>query len=276
MPLPPALAAKLAKRGLLQQPSKPKVSESNSGYVEEVIAESYDDPKSTVTSSSTKPSSKGATLTKFHKLGHYGCPNKSNMYHNCTQYCVSRWGRGKGQPESKYNARRLKMLKKYPLPSNWTEVYDAGTGRYYYWDAKNDVVCWLSPRHPKAVPGKSAADKRAELFEKDQAQAAMPPPMAPKETVLEKLSRSSNSFSSNYKRPDKDRRKRDKDMELDPMDPAAYSDIPRGTWSSGLMVGNEAKTGVDVTATGPLFQMRPYPSPGSIMRANAESKGNSK
>ena len=91
--------------------------------------------------------------------------------------------------------------------------------------------------------------------------------------------------------------------DLDPMDPAAYSDTPRyslaflavclafvclvllskcsktlpifyiaalhrGTWSTGLDRRGEVKTGVDTTANGPLFQMRPYPSPGDILRAN--------
>ena len=42
----------------------------------------------------------------------------------------------------------------------------------------------------------------------------------------------------------------------------------RGTWSTGLPKQNEAKTGVDITASGPLYQMRPYPSPGAVLRAN--------
>ena len=45
--------------------------------------------------------------------------------------------------------------------------------------------------------------------------------------------------------------------------------LSRGTWSSGLPQRNEARTGADVTASGPLFQMRPYPSPGAVLRANA-------
>ena len=44
----------------------------------------------------------------------------------------------------------------------------------------------------------------------------------------------------------------------------------RGKWSSGLERGIEAKTGVDSTASGPLFQMRPYPSPGAILKMNKE------
>lgn len=45
----------------------------------------------------------------------------------------------------------------------------------------------------------------------------------------------------------------------------------RGTWSSGLDIKGEAKTGVDTTATGPLFQMRPYPSPGAVLQMNRDS-----
>ena len=44
--------------------------------------------------------------------------------------------------------------------------------------------------------------------------------------------------------------------------------FPRGTWKSGLDGADEAVTGVDTTASGPLFQQRPYPSPGDILRAN--------
>ena len=47
-----------------------------------------------------------------------------------------------------------------------------------------------------------------------------------------------------------------------------FTALHRGTWSTGLDRRGEAKTGVDTTANGPLFQMRPYPSPGDILRAN--------
>lgn len=49
----------------------------------------------------------------------------------------------------------------------------------------------------------------------------------------------------------------------------------RGGWSEGLNKGNEAKTGADVTASGPLYQMRPYPNPGAVLRANAEARKHS-
>lgn len=46
----------------------------------------------------------------------------------------------------------------------------------------------------------------------------------------------------------------------------------RGKWSDGLARHNEAKTGADTTASGPLYQMRPYPSPGAVLRSNRASK----
>ncbi|GFH09009.1 uncharacterized protein HaLaN_04068 [Haematococcus lacustris] len=56
-----------------------------------------------------------------------------------------------------------------------------------------------------------------------------------------------------------------REEELDPMDPSSYSDAPRGHWSSGLEGQPRA---ADTTAGGPLFQQRPYPSPGSVLRNN--------
>lgn len=51
------------------------------------------------------------------------------------------------------------------------------------------------------------------------------------------------------------------------MDPAAYSDVPQGTWSDGL---ESNTTRADNTASGVLFQQRPYPSPGAVLAANKE------
>lgn len=68
----------------------------------------------------------------------------------------------------------------------------------------------------------------------------------------------------------RDTRKRSysEDDELDPMDPSSYSDAPRGGWVVGLK-GVQPRA-ADTTATGPLFQQRPYPSPGAVLRKNAE------
>ena len=42
----------------------------------------------------------------------------------------------------------------------------------------------------------------------------------------------------------------------------------RGTWSTGLI--QQGAKAADSTAAGPLFQQRPYPSPGDVLRANRE------
>lgn len=74
----------------------------------------------------------------------------------------------------------------------------------------------------------------------------------------------------------KDNRKRAhrEDDDLDPMDPSSYSDAPRGGWVVGLK-GVQPRA-ADTTATGPLFQQRPYPSPGAVLRKNAEAAAQSK
>ncbi|GIL47036.1 hypothetical protein Vafri_3871 [Volvox africanus] len=64
-------------------------------------------------------------------------------------------------------------------------------------------------------------------------------------------------------------KKAGQEEELDPMDPAAYSDAPRGTWSTGLE--GAQPSAADTTAGGPLFQSRPYPAPGSVLRANKKA-----
>lgn len=57
--------------------------------------------------------------------------------------------------------------------------------------------------------------------------------------------------------------------DLDPMDPASYSDIPRGKWSDGLGKDDD-QGGVDSTASGPLYQQRPLPPPGAVLRRNQQ------
>jgi polyglutamine-binding protein 1 len=88
-----------------------------------------------------------------------------------------------------------------------------------------------------------------------------------KERRREETSRVSGKLERAGRNKRKGRGGHDDDA-LDPMDPASYSDVPRGGWSEGLPTGGDAKSGVDSTASGPLFQQRPYPSPGAILRAN--------
>ncbi|XP_076448612.1 polyglutamine-binding protein 1-like [Babylonia areolata] len=307
MPLPPALAARLAKRGIIKeepapQPTKP-VEE-----VEEVFAEDYDDPaKQEVTESESKmeedekevPDNDEDDTDYVHEV--INCPNKANPFHTCVKFCKNRWGMKSFSPESDMLRKRDRMLRKYPLPDGWKEVADPETGRYYYWSLQTDQVSWLSPAHPRAVIS-MPADKLREtlvsaldidLEDQDEDMETMEDEAMEAESDMSGSSSDSDSEEERRRsRREPDRKRRDvrenrgrgfreerekhrghaRRDEIDPMDPAAYSDVPRGGWTEGLDTRGSAKTGVDVTASGPLFQQRPYPSPGDILRANQQLK----
>ncbi|XP_068104727.1 polyglutamine-binding protein 1 [Hyperolius riggenbachi] len=199
MPLPSALQARLAKRGILKH--------VESEPAEEVIAEDYDD---------------------------------DNV---------------------DYEATRMENL-----PPNWYKVFDTSCGLPYYWNVETDMVCWLSPHDPGAVITKSSfkqkePEERPEKVDRGEREVRVE-----REEVKERRHNRREEVAP-YPKSKKGRR----EEEIDPMDPSAYSDAPRGTWSTGLPKRNEAKTGADTTAAGPLFQQRPYPSPGAVLRANAEA-----
>ncbi|XP_063792072.1 polyglutamine-binding protein 1 [Pseudophryne corroboree] len=145
------------------------------------------------------------------------------------------------------------------LPPNWYKVFDPICGLPYYWNVETEVVSWLSPHDPNAVITKTSKHKDVEE----------------KPEKVERIEREEVKERRHIRRdevaPYPKSKKGRKDEEIDPMDPSAYSDAPRGTWSTGLPKRNEAKTGADTTAAGPLFQQRPYPSPGAVLRANAEA-----
>lgn len=282
MPLPAALAARLAKRGLVK-PADIEARENEKREEEEVIAEDYDERERDRLGGMDDDDPMNVANLEKKFQGHPGCPNKYNIYHDCTKACADLWGAGKLDPDARYLRRKNKMLKKYPLPESWKEVYDPGLGRHYYWDTDTDVVSWLPPSHPRAAISMCAANLREERHlaegdhddeEEDDEEEEEEKDDAPEE--MEQEDKDQEDAIAERKRRQREERERIRsrgrakvrDNDLDPMDPAAYSDIPRGTWSTGLPQQNEAKTGVDMTASGPLYQMRPYPSPGAVLRAN--------
>lgn len=160
------------------------------------------------------------------------------------------------------------------------------------------MVSWLPPAHPKAVLSKSAASLRKELeallpeieeadennmsicIEGMNIELPIPqfekPPIEPEPAKLPLIKKPKARDLEKTIRSRTERRQRVDAIKesgaLDPMDPAAYSDVPRGKWSAGLEHEND-KTGVDSTVSGALFQMRPYPSPGMVLQANAAKNG---
>lgn len=265
MPLPPALLARLKKRGIVKA-SEAEPSAAGDQPEEEVIAEDYDDVSRPVGGGETRLDGPNP-----------GCPNKWNLYHECNAFCHKHWGAGKLKESPRTERKRLHMLRRYPLPDGWTELYDPGTGRHYYWRQGSEDVTWMPPRHPRAKISMPAEKLRELISDADDGQELdsagseeempdedeVPLPRRPRE--------SSNPRSSSHSRSDR-RGDRSRSNDLDPMDPAAYSDVPRGKWSTGLEKSNEAKTGADTTASGPLYQMRPYPSPGAVLRMNAGNR----
>uniref|UniRef100_A0A8D0D5C8 Polyglutamine-binding protein 1 n=1 Tax=Sander lucioperca TaxID=283035 RepID=A0A8D0D5C8_SANLU len=191
MPLPAALLARLAKRGIVK-PSDQEVDE-------EIIAEDYDD---------------------------------NNV---------------------DYESTRVENL-----PPNWYKVFDPACGLPYYWNVETDLVAWLSPNDPTAVVTKPAKKIRGMALERDErVERPFEKPDRERERERDK-DRERDRDRERDEGRDRDRRKlrREdtapysknkrgrKDDEMDPMDPSAYSDAPRGNWSTGLPKRNEAKTAV--------------------------------
>ena len=317
MPLPAALLARLAKRGIVSAAKGMKNLKETSKtclnsifYYYFILAENYSEtfaedfsekddshinPENYEYRSNRKDdniwSDKVKRRFKETTKGVKGCPNKWNVFHICTVFCLERWREGVNKPSKSYKERYFRLIKRYPLPKNWISVWDNGCEAYYFWNKNDDSVSWLPPKHPKAVIGKAASTLRSEKDRpdldamEDEPQARLPlmpstnrspppteenryqrpAPVLPKKTKsrdLEKILRTKKGRKQFHETSEK----------LDPMDPAAYSDCGRGKWSSGLNVEGEGKTGVDSTASGQLFQQRPYPSPGDILKANQAAK----
>jgi len=283
MPLPPALLARLKQRGIVSKIRNDRSevpSEKKSGVEhEEVFAENYDthphQKDSPVIGPQQPLTDNNSSNDQIENTGSApGCPNKWNVHHKCVPFCFKRWGAGITKERKNITQRRLRMLRKFPLPADWSEEFDAGAGRHYYWHRDGKQVSWLSPSHPRSqitlpVPkfqeimaieedhdeDSDDEDDDSENSDEEEQGEERPPP-------LKKPFR----YGSQAGNKPSDRRKRRKDDgALDPMDPASYSDTcPRGGWSDGL--DREGGKAADSTASGPLFQQRPYPSPGDVLR----------
>lgn len=260
MPLPLALQERLAKRGLVKTGTETKKRPNEE--VEEIIAESYDDNEP----SKSNPKIHSNDTQDLDKILEKipNCPNRSNPHHTCSEYCFKKFGQKKFEPHPIIEKRRIRMLKIYPLPPNWIEVPDINTNRYYYWNTESNMVSWYSPTHPKAkleysaknkpgINNKSLNDKLDEFVD----------------DLDNMVSSYQRNDLKNKSKTDTGNKKQKKALANDPMDPSSYSDCPKGKWSDGLEIGS--KNSADDTASGPLFQTRPYPSPGQILKTNSKT-----
>ncbi len=286
MPLPPALAARLAKRGIIpkKEGSQGEAAASGRRGEEEVFAESYDGDqdardrhratgRTAVRGGSNQDDktrymvSAGLTELVFRtrfKLGLFQgypcCPNKWNVYHECCLWCQNTWAPGKLNPDPEYLKRFKRMMDKYgPLPDEWKEKYDPGTGRHYFWCTRTDRVSWLPPGHPKAKITEAASRVREVLAsqvtveeeeddddEDDQAMDLDSDMESDEEDDdedreirdrREREKEKRRSDQERYRRDNRSRRERGGGgggERPDPMDPSSYSDAPKGNWASGL------------------------------------------
>jgi len=300
MPLPAALLARLAKRGIVEQKQQTGKTPQKPEDEEEVFAEDYDDPSKpdptlarpeaqhpTMVTAPQAPVSQAVLDVAGEGPLYFettACPHRRNPYHECLAYCRKRYGMRDWDPDEDMGKKRDRMLRRFPLLPGWVEVGDFDTGRYYYWNVNTDEVSWLSPSHPKATVTRSAeslgvvgkigaldSEGEEEVMETNQdvgSDSGSDTSLSDEEDFIDKRGRIRERARIPIPLPPVVVKKGKKKEELDPMDPASYSDISRGGWSEGLDQRGKAKTGVDVTASGPLFQQRPYPSPGDILRAN--------
>lgn len=277
MPLPAALLQRLQKRGIIKSNEQP--STSTAEEKEEVIAENYDDDEDEEKKSDEGGNESDEEPVACNKIPTVaGCPNKTNLYHDCTEYCLKTYGSGKEVPSPTTERKYRNLLRRFPLPNGWQDVWEPGLARYYFWDTNTDEVSWYPPLHPKARVTMSITRMRA-LLRSDKRKAAND---GSDDSLGEESDSDSNATSSDdeeeepkvtriteIKMKRQPERKVQKRNDLDPMDPAAYSeDCPRGRWADGLRNEKDGDKAADSTASGPLFQMRPYPSPGEILRMN--------
>jgi len=312
MPLPAALLERLKKRGIVNEASKgkklpsPSDSDCESDHAsdasphpsdeEEIIAEDYDDHvddpdrfeyKSRPRENLWKLRLKSRIAVENDYLGHKGCPNKFNVFHRCTLFCVEHWKEGQSEPDGEYMIRYKRLIDRYPYPKEWTAMYDPGCSAFYFWNEEEQVVSWLPPSHPKAQISKTAAVLRREM-DLDPASILNPEdPLQPR--VIITKAKPVNEYDEKLRppvipppkpkpaiKPAKWNRKSRADLgPNDPMDPSSYSDVPKGTWSSGLDEGG-GKRGVDSTVSGTAFQQRPYPAPGAVLEANRKRRSRSR
>lgn len=114
--LPPALASRLAQRGLLNRDEKPSTAAAVPvEQEEEVIAEDYDET----------PKQEFIELKTIDTV--IGCPNKYNIYHNCTSFCSKKYVNVRKEPNKRIRKIFARLLKKYPLKDSvWEQVYEPG------------------------------------------------------------------------------------------------------------------------------------------------------
>lgn len=178
---------------------------------------------------------------------------------------------------------KVKVGDKSDLAPGWTKILDEESKLYYYWNQSTDETTWEKPTSEKeSIPSAKEAESRSlpsgwrselhpatrQVFYVNTVTGERSG-IHPSEKKQEPTS--STSSSSGSKRAEKeiilkDEKKRKISKDIDPLDPTGG----KGKWSNGLNVGGKM---ADSTASGPLWQQRPYPAPGAILKNKPKADG---
>lgn len=173
------------------------------------------------------------------------------------------------------------------LPAGWTEAVDDKYGHAYYYNASLGKSSWTRPTNrdaniigvmvadpaPKTLPPgwKSAIDPKTNRTYYCNASTKVttwePPfPLQQKQHMKRSVvvvPADKTVFARAAPASTNRKRQRAAPSGIDPMDPASYSDAPVGGWGAGLASQKEAVGGSGG---------RPLPSPGDVLRQNAQSQ----
>lgn len=132
------------------------------------------------------------------------------------------------------------------LPPGWEKKFHPASKQYYYFHTATKERRWTKPETEN-----DGSDIRA--------------------PDIEQSGGGGGQRSAQDRREERRRRKNKKgggeDDEVDPMDPTGNK---KGKWTDGMI--NMGERMADSTASGPLWQQRPYPAPGQVLRGLAKPK----
>ena len=137
-------------------------------------------------------------------------------------------------PATMAAAPQAPLVLSAPLPPGWTAHTHAASRQIYYLKAGSDVKRWEPPTSADAA-GDGATKRPA------------PKPAAPL------------AYHPTMAAAERKKQERNKHM-VDPLDPGGRK---TGKWSDGMHHKGERMA--DSTASGPLWQQRPYPAPGKVL-----------
>lgn len=181
-----------------------------------------------------------------------------------------------GEPPEANNRSSAAENSISPLPIGWLEAVDVKYGHAYYYNANLGKSSWVRPTNkdahvigvtvaaaaPVTLPlgWKSAVDptsKRMYYCHESMKVTTWEPPAKVTIPVHNAVPVRAAPVAAGRKR------QRAAQGGIDPMDPASYSDAPVGGWGAGL----DSQTKEAGGASG-----RPLPSPGDVLRQNAQAQ----